>query len=534
MCTVSWTAGPGGRGYELLFNRDELRTRRRAVPPALACTEGVRYAAPTDSDKGGTWIGVNEMGVTHCLLNAYGLSDRPTPKNPRSRGEIVRTVQTSDSPEQTLLTLSSLDLKRYPPWILIGIYPRGPQRRPHAVSFTWSGSDLARLAGVQSPVTTSSYEPGAVEAWRLSAFRRITGGRIDPGLRRLWRFHRVTNPRNGAFGVCMKRADARTVSCTRISCMPDETVGIGYVDGRPAGLPAPPAIQTMEAFGLKHEKALDLRQAMHERAPGLSARLPWPVHTILKYGLREARVNRLLRASAHRSPESFCERALTYLGITVVVHGGESLAGIPRPVFASNHPSGGIEGLVLMREILHTYGDVAVPANELLARITPLSSLVVPIDRYRGNAAVSGKYADLFQGSRPVLIFPAGRTARMRGRRLREFPWQKSFVTHARRSQRPVVPVWVSGQNSRLFNTLYSLRRLCSIPLNIEMFLLVRELFARRGDTVHVVFGRPQYMAQDDRGPGASSLAQDAVRARSLQRYVEFELSGEESSCQSR
>src|ERR1051326_3966193 len=70
VCTVSWTHQPGG--YHLLCNRDEKRTRGAARAPELRLIGGTRCISPADSDFGGTWIAVNEWGLTLCLLNGPG------------------------------------------------------------------------------------------------------------------------------------------------------------------------------------------------------------------------------------------------------------------------------------------------------------------------------------------------------------------------------------------------------------------------------------------------------------------------------
>src|SRR6185312_11981515 len=69
MCTVSWIHAR--EGYQLLCNRDERHTRRPAQAPTVRQNGGVRFIAPIDGEEGGSWIGVNEFGLTLCLLNRY-------------------------------------------------------------------------------------------------------------------------------------------------------------------------------------------------------------------------------------------------------------------------------------------------------------------------------------------------------------------------------------------------------------------------------------------------------------------------------
>ena len=61
--------------FRLFFNRDERRTRRPAIPPAVHRKGDTRFIAPRDGDFGGSWLGVNEHGVSLCLLNGYAAED---------------------------------------------------------------------------------------------------------------------------------------------------------------------------------------------------------------------------------------------------------------------------------------------------------------------------------------------------------------------------------------------------------------------------------------------------------------------------
>lgn len=67
MCTVSWLHK--AKGYVLLCNRDERHTRKPALGPRISERNGISFIAPVDGDHGGSWIGVNQFGLTLCLLN---------------------------------------------------------------------------------------------------------------------------------------------------------------------------------------------------------------------------------------------------------------------------------------------------------------------------------------------------------------------------------------------------------------------------------------------------------------------------------
>lgn len=261
-------------------------------------------------------------------------------------------------------------------------------------------------------------------------------------------------------------------------------------------------------------RTFDLQRLFTERAPAMSRRLPPGSFHLLRALLHERRINRAISQLSGRDAAAFSEGVLRRLGIRVEVEGLEYLRSTPRLVVAANHPTGGVEGFVLIATLLRATGSLRLPANEVLAEVPALRPHVVGLDRYRGNAGAGEPFAAAFEGNETVLVFPSGLTARMRGKRLREYRWLKSFVTYARRSNRQICPVWVSGRNTRRFYAIHKVRRLLGIGLNLEMLLLPDELFHRRGECVQVRIGPP-------REPASYNLQTDAAYAEALRAEVE-------------
>src|SRR5258706_2502276 len=104
MCTATWILEDGG--YEVFFNRDELRTRKPALPPGVKERDGVRILAPEDGDAGGTWLGANEHGVSVGVANG----PRETSARPfRSRGLLVLDLLASPDLAGARKRILSLD-----------------------------------------------------------------------------------------------------------------------------------------------------------------------------------------------------------------------------------------------------------------------------------------------------------------------------------------------------------------------------------------------------------------------------------------
>lgn len=69
MCSVTWSLSD--TGYQVFFNRDEQRSRALALPPAIYDRQGVAVMMPLDPQGQGSWISLNQFGLSLCLLNNY-------------------------------------------------------------------------------------------------------------------------------------------------------------------------------------------------------------------------------------------------------------------------------------------------------------------------------------------------------------------------------------------------------------------------------------------------------------------------------
>jgi hypothetical protein len=205
MCTVSWLTEE--RGYHLLFNRDEKRTRAIALPPRLQQRAGVKYVAPVDADFGGTWVAVNEFRLALCLLNATG----PAPQPSLSRGFLIPALISRKSAAAAIDWLRWIGLRPFAPFTLVALDAQSPP-----LAARWNGARLS-IEAVRPPLTSSSFNPEQVRRTRLHTYAQATacGHRTD--LDALRRFHRHHGRAADAYSTCMHRADAATVSFSSIA-----------------------------------------------------------------------------------------------------------------------------------------------------------------------------------------------------------------------------------------------------------------------------------------------------------------------------
>lgn len=234
MCTITWLMEADS--YTIFFNRDELKTRSRALPPAIKKQNDVRHIAPVDLDGGGTWIGVNEFGVVCGLLNSYNyacpIPQRPAPEgtttNYKSRGLLLISLLDSLSQTVALQKLNASNLIDFRPFFLALFAPNRP-----AVLCIWDGVSLRiQHDKVALPISSSSFDTENVIRQRQQEFVQLQANNQRLGEALLTTYHSSHSARGGAYSVCMHRADAATTSFSRIRVTPEQ-VEFHYQPGAP-------------------------------------------------------------------------------------------------------------------------------------------------------------------------------------------------------------------------------------------------------------------------------------------------------------
>ncbi len=239
MCTVTWSAAADG--YDLFMNRDELHTRGHALPPRRGSTNGVDYLAPVDSDGGGSWIAVNEFGVTACLLNNYppclgaGVASGASSRQFTSRGRLLFALMSGRSVDAVGEELQGEGLDRFRPFYVFAIGAAPAALSASARLFRWDGrGKLISNLSPEPPITTSSFETQAVVRNRFDVYRKHFGAAppLPADLAALQAYHRSHDPDRGPYSVCVHRDDAGTKSLSHVTVRPDG-IAFEYTDGPP-------------------------------------------------------------------------------------------------------------------------------------------------------------------------------------------------------------------------------------------------------------------------------------------------------------
>lgn len=242
-------------------------------------------------------------------------------------------------------------------------------------------------------------------------------------------------------------------------------------------------------------KEIDLYQVIAARRSPKAKPLPKFIMRYLHKTLCIDEVNHIIRESGHLEGPDFLEDVFSrHIKVDFQVENPERFTqvGESRAIFASNHPLGGVDGMLLMLEIEKRYpGRSLMIANDFLMNIKQLASMFIPVNKLssQSNRDYFKIIQKEFSGDSHIIIFPAGLCSRKFGKTILDLAWHKSFIKRARQFKREVVPLYVDAANTNKFYRLARWRRRLRIKFNIEMMYLVDEMFKQRGKKVRVTVG---------------------------------------------
>jgi 1-acyl-sn-glycerol-3-phosphate acyltransferase len=242
----------------------------------------------------------------------------------------------------------------------------------------------------------------------------------------------------------------------------------------------------------KGVRLIDVKAVINAKNPALAKAIPAFVINYLKRVLRQDGLNEFLTAAGHLKDAEFIEAGLNFFKIKYKVFGSQNIPTAGRYIFVSNHPLGGLDGLVFMFELSKYFSDIKFPVNDILMGIENLSGIFLPINKHgaQGKEAIRSLEAAYASDSQ-ILYFPAGLCSRKKHGIIKDLEWHKSFISKAIQHKRDVVPAFFSGRNSDFFYNLSNIRKFLGIKANIEMLYLPDELFKQTGKEISLVFGKP-------------------------------------------
>ena len=215
----------------------------------------------------------------------------------------------------------------------------------------------------------------------------------------------------------------------------------------------------------------------------------------MAYGyMRLGKINRLFDGAADYQGREFADHLLENMGITIEVS-PEQLENIPKEggfMVVSNHPFGGIEGVMLLSAIAKVRPDFKLMANFILSHIPNLKECFFSVNPFEKNpewkssvGGIKGAIQHVAEGH-GLGIFPAGEVSRYHGHDYPEdLPWSNSIARIIKSAGVPVIPVFWEGRNSRLFYAVDKIHPMMGTSR------LTRELINKQGRSIMLQIGKP-------------------------------------------
>jgi len=181
---------------------------------------------------------------------------------------------------------------------------------------------------------------------------------------------------------------------------------------------------------------------------------------ILLKTLRISRINSFYEKHKNKKDVAFLNAILNEFQIDFEIP-EEDLKRIPKDgafITVSNHPLGGIDGVLLLKLLVEKRPDYKIIANFLLHRIEPLKPYVMPVNPFEDRKETKSSMAGIknallhLRDGNPLGIFPAGEVSTYKdGKLIVDKPWEEGAVKLIYKAKVPIIPIYFHAKNSRLF-----------------------------------------------------------------------------------
>ena len=160
-------------------------------------------------------------------------------------------------------------------------------------------------------------------------------------------------------------------------------------------------------------------------------------------------------------------------------------------ITVSNHPLGGIDGILLLKLLASSRPDFKILANFILLKIEPIKDFVLPVNPFdnkkdEGKSSYTGikQALEHVNNGNPLGLFPAGEVSTYSDEMLiQDKPWEEAAVKFIKKARVPVVPICFHAKNSTLF---YILAKLSD---TLRTAKLPSELLTQKRRTIKVRIG---------------------------------------------
>lgn len=225
------------------------------------------------------------------------------------------------------------------------------------------------------------------------------------------------------------------------------------------------------------------------------------VARLVMYIMKLDKINKLYSEVYDTDPHAFLDRLIEELGVSIEIK-EEDLQKIPKEgafITISNHPFGGLDGIILIKLLSKVRPDYKVMANFLLKKIEPIKDYFLGVNPFETHKSISSMggikeaLRHLSEG-RPLGLFPAGEVSAYQAdsNMVEDKEWGVSVLKMIKKAHVPVIPVYFKGSNSLLFHLLGLIH-----PM-LRTVKLPSELLNKKNTVVKLRVGNPILVETQD------------------------------------
>jgi putative hemolysin len=261
---------------------------------------------------------------------------------------------------------------------------------------------------------------------------------------------------------------------------------------------------------------LNIEQTVQQKFPNFSAKSAWfrkPTLGFLRKITHEQEVNNFLQTHQDLKGFDFIDQVLDHFNFSYSISNRDrnNIPATGRVVIVANHPLGALDGLSLLKLVGEIRRDVKIIANDMLMNFSALESLFHPVDNLSKSTRKTSisRIVDSLNNEEAVIVFPAGEVSRIRPSGVRDGKWNSGFLNFAKKTNSPVLPIYVGARNSSLFYSASMVYK----PLSGMM--LAHEMFNKNSKTITMKVGQPIHYAHIEQLPLIK-----AEKAKLLRRHL--------------
>lgn len=239
-------------------------------------------------------------------------------------------------------------------------------------------------------------------------------------------------------------------------------------------------------------RPINIRELFLKKNPKLAKKLPGFVYRYITRIMHIDEINELFDKFGNNKGIEFARNMVNQFNVHETINGIENIPVSGRYIFASNHPLGGFDALLILCNIDRLLGPPITLVNDVLMNIPPLKPIFIPLNKYGGhNKDLIRQLHEAYSSDKQILIFPCGFASRRIKGKIQDPDWKKHFIVKSIQYQRDVIPIHVSGRNSNFFYNLANFRKFFRIKWNLETFYLADETFGHKNQKFTITFGKP-------------------------------------------